>query len=96
MARIGSRQGQEADLFKAFKEGTGKPDDSPNYWTDLVGVAVRSGRPMRRVHVVTRPLSDYPRFEFEHYYQFNVKAGEDVRILDVTDRPRPALPDFDF
>lgn len=32
------------------------------------------------------------RFEFERYYQHQAPAGEDIRILDVTDRPNP-LPD---
>ena len=29
-------------------------------------------------------------------YDYNVKAGEDIRILDVTDWPCPELPDHDF
>ncbi|MYV49149.1 hypothetical protein GT031_27230 [Streptomyces sp. SID2888] len=44
------------------------------------------------MHVVRRPLSDYLRFEFERYYQHQAPAGEDIHILDLTDRPN-LLPD---
>jgi hypothetical protein len=39
--------------------------------------------------VVAQPLSDYLRFEFSRYYSPHVLAGEDIRILDVTDRENP-------
>ena len=55
-----------------------------------------SGRSIGRVHVVRRPLSEYLRFEFDWYYQPHVRAGEDIRILDLTDEPDPGLPDHDF
>lgn len=87
---------QEAELFQRFRAGTSRPSDEPNYWTELVSAARSAEKTMQRVHVVTRPLSDYLRFEFTLYYEFNVKAGEDVRILDLTDRPNPGLPDFDY
>jgi Family of unknown function (DUF6879) len=48
------------------------------------------------VHVVTRPLSDYLRYEFEWGYTFNVKAGEEIKILDLTDRENLGLPNEDF
>ncbi len=48
-----------------------------------------------RVHVISRPLTDYLRYEFAVYCR-NVEAGEDVRILDLTDRPDPGLPAQDF
>lgn len=41
------------------------------------------------MHIATRPLSEYLRFEFSRYYAPHVLAGEDVRILDVTDRENP-------
>lgn len=55
----------------------------------------QSGRWVGRVHVLTRPLTAYLRYEFA-VYGFTVRAGEDVRILDVTDRPDPGLPNQDF
>lgn len=47
------------------------------------------------MHIVTRPLSDYLRYEFM-YYEPHARAGEDIRILDLTSRPNPGLPDQDF
>lgn len=47
------------------------------------------------MHVVRRPLSDYLHYEFA-VYAHTVQAGDDVRILDVTDGAGPALPDHDF
>jgi hypothetical protein len=44
------------------------------------------------VRVVTRPLSFYTRWEFIWAYDWNVKAGEDIRILDLTDGADPELP----
>jgi hypothetical protein len=44
---------------------------------------------------VAQPLSDYLRFEFEHY-RHNVEAGETVRILDVTNRANPLAGVRDF
>jgi hypothetical protein len=55
----------------------------------------QTGRWVGRVHVLSRPLTDYLRYEFA-VYGFTVQAGEDVRILDVTDMPDPGLPDQDF
>lgn len=47
------------------------------------------------MHVITRPLSDYLRFEFAAYH-YNVRAGEEVHILDLADKPNPGLPNQDF
>jgi len=54
-----------------------------------------TGRWIGRVHVLRRPLTDYLRYEFA-VYRHTGAAGEDVRILDVTDRPDPGLPRKDF
>jgi hypothetical protein len=63
---------------------------------DRVAGYANTGRSIGRVHVVERPLSEYLRFEFEWYYRHHVKAGENIRILDVTDSPVAGLPDHDF
>ena len=54
--------------------------------------AVKAGKTLRRVRVVTRPLSFYTKWEFVWGYDWNVKAGEDIRILDVTDGLVPSCP----
>lgn len=55
----------------------------------------RTGRWIGRVHILTRPLTEYLRYEFA-VYRHTVKAGEDVRILDLTRQPDPGLPSQDF
>jgi hypothetical protein len=69
------------------------PDESG--WLSRVRHYRQTGRWIGRVHVIRRPLTDYLRFEFA-YYRRNTAAGEEVRILDLTDRPDPGLPEQDF
>ncbi|MFB7403082.1 DUF6879 family protein [Streptomyces rubiginosohelvolus] len=83
---------QEADEFRAFKEGARYPGPYEDDWIHMVRT-----RTVGRVHIVRRPLSDYLKFEFDRYYRHQAPAGEDIRILDVTDRPNPlpgTLSDF--
>lgn len=86
-----SRSGS-TDAYRAFVEGQDKPGDYNADWLAEVRDYVGSGRRMYRVHVLTRPLTPYLRFELGWGYVTNVTAGEEFFILDVTDRPNP-LPD---
>jgi hypothetical protein len=69
------------------------PDDDP--WLMRVRHFRSTGRWIGRVHVVRQPLTDYLRYEFA-VYAHTVRAGEDVRILDLTGREDPDLPAQDF
>lgn len=69
------------------------PDDDP--WLARVRHFRQTGRWIGRVHVIRRPLTDYLKYEFA-VYRRTVEAGEDVRILDLTDQPDPGLPAQDF
>lgn len=69
------------------------PDDDS--WLTRVRHFRDTGRWIGRVHVLSRPLTDYLRYEFA-VYRYTVAAGEDVRILDITDQPNPELPIEDF
>ncbi|ORT61788.1 DUF6879 family protein [Streptomyces sp. CB03238] len=82
---------QEAEEFAAFKAGARFPGPYEDAWMAMVRT-----RSVGRVHIVTRPLTDYLRFEFERYYQHQAPAGEDIRILDITDRPNPLPNVQDF
>jgi hypothetical protein len=55
----------------------------------------REGKSKGRVHIVTRPLSTYLRFEFM-YYRPHAWAGDDIRIMDVTGRDNPLAGVRDF
>ncbi len=88
---VGSEQA-EYETFLA----TGKvdiPDDDS--WLVRVRRFRRTGRWIGRVHVISRPLTEYLRYEFA-VYRRTVEVGEDVRILDLTDQPNPGLPTQDF
>jgi uncharacterized protein DUF6879 len=85
----------EQDEYEGFL-ATGElhiPDDDS--WLVRVRRFRESGRWIGRVHVLARPLTDYLRYEFA-VYRHTVRAGEDVRILDVTDQPDVELPQEDF
>ncbi|MGW4445216.1 DUF6879 family protein [Streptomyces sp. NPDC004682] len=88
---------QEAEELEAFRSGVRiDPRTVSNEYTDRLRQQATEGRPQGRVHIVTRPLSEYLRFEFSQYYAPHSLAGEQIRILDVTDRenPLPGVQDF--
>lgn len=89
------RVAQEDEAVERFLAGEPLRSEDTEPWAQRIKGYLASGRSVSRVHVLTRPLTDYLRFEFA-YYTHNVKAGEDIRILDVTDRANPGLPDHDF
>lgn len=87
---------QEADEFAAFRKGRPLSPHSASSYTERVSRQRAEGKHNGRVHIVTQPLSDYLRFEFSRYYEPHVQAGDDIRILDVTDRPNPLEEARDF
>ncbi len=86
----------EADELRRFRASEKPPADYHYGWLDTVADAIRAGKTMRRVRVVRRPLPDYIWYEFEWGFVYNVAAGEDIRVLDLTDQPALELPDHDF
>ncbi|MER8101792.1 DUF6879 family protein [Kitasatospora sp. NPDC094016] len=83
--------------YHAFLAGEEQPDDFKTAdWINSVADATRAGKRMYRVHVLSRPLTDYLRFELAWGYHRNMAAGEEFFILDTTDRenPVPKAPDF--
>ncbi|MEV7089861.1 DUF6879 family protein [Streptomyces sp. NPDC093085] len=88
---------QEEEEFAAFKGGARvDPLAVSDEYTDRLRRQVTEGRSQGRVHVVTQPLSDYLRFEFSRYYVPHALAGEQIRILDVTDQVNPLEGVQDF
>jgi len=65
-------------------------------WLELVTDHVRAGRSIGRVHVVSRPLSEYVQFELALYAQ-HTAVGEQVAIADRSlDRDHLATLRQDF
>ncbi|QEU92254.1 DUF6879 family protein [Streptomyces kanamyceticus] len=88
---------QEAEEIQAFKDGKRiDPHAYTSTYTDRIKRQLAEGKANGRVHVLTRPLSEYLRFEFARYYEPHATAGEDIRILDVTDRVNPLAGIQDF
>jgi hypothetical protein len=75
--------GDEGEEFALFLAGEPLPERSTRTvpWLRRVADTTATGARWRRVHVLSRPLTDYLRFEIVGY-KANVDAGEDVRIAD--------------
>lgn len=88
---------QEADELAAFRAGNRvDPYAYSSAYTEDLKRLRGEGRSKGRVHVLTRPLSEYLCFEFSRYYAPHALAGEDIRILDVTERENPLPEAEDF
>jgi hypothetical protein len=72
---------QEADMLAAFLRDGSLPDMTGHPWVKRVREHCASGRRMGRVRAVSRPLTDYERFELA-LYPHSRAAGEEIRICD--------------
>ncbi len=70
--------------FIAWQQGKRyNPDDRGSWWRpwlDVVRATVDRGVAMRRARIVSEPISDYIRYEYDITFT-NVAAGEHVRWL---------------
>jgi hypothetical protein len=78
----------------------GKPRPEPElthiYWYNLVSTNVARGVRFRRARIVSEPLADFIRFEYEGTAELNVAAGEEVRWLPRRQASDLRLPGNDF
>jgi hypothetical protein len=87
---------RDAD-FHAWRSGERfDPAVRWRFWFDLVSETVARGVRVRRARVVSEPVGDYIRYEYEVTAAHNVKAGEDVRWLARTEASCLTLPATDF
>ncbi|WP_457031142.1 DUF6879 family protein [Kitasatospora sp. P5_F3] len=85
------------DAYQAFLAGEPQPESYKSApWVDTVRNATRAGKRMYRVHVLSRPLTPYLRFELAWGYHRNARAGEEFFILDTTDQENPISHATDF
>lgn len=85
------------DAYHAFLAGEEQPESYKKAaWLTTVGNAVKAGKRVYRVHILSRPLTDYLRFELSWGYRRNMTVGEEFFVLDITDQPNPIpqAPDF--
>nr|BFF02696.1 hypothetical protein GCM10020241_43710 [Streptoalloteichus tenebrarius] len=81
--------------FERFLAGEPKPEDHNSDWHEIVRSYVAAGKSIGRVRVVRRPLTDYQRYQLAWGIPGNIAAGEDIRVVDITDDDW-GLPDQDF
>ncbi|MEU7163664.1 DUF6879 family protein [Streptomyces morookaense] len=65
-------------------------------WFEWVGDARKRGVSVRRARIVSEPVSEYVRFEYEITKGLNIAAGEQVRWLPRRRATDLALPGNDF
>ncbi|MFC4065126.1 DUF6879 family protein [Actinoplanes subglobosus] len=65
-------------------------------WFEMAAETVNRGVAIRRARIVSEPLSDWIRHEYEITPKLNLKAGEEVRWLPRRQASGLALPGNDF
>lgn len=65
-------------------------------WLELLRPVVARGVEVRRARIVSEPISEYVRFEYDITSALNLAAGEDVRWLPRRQASDLALPGNDF
>jgi hypothetical protein len=65
-------------------------------WSDLVRAATARGVEVRRVRVVSEPVTAYIRFEYDVTAAHNIAAGEEVRWLPRASAAGLLVPCADF
>lgn len=87
----------DAGDFARWERGEREPDWTLRRpWLLQVHADAAAGITRRRVRIVRGPPSEYVRYECQWGYLPLIEHGEDVRILDLRDRPNSLseIPDF--
>jgi len=90
--------GSEAERLRRYFAGEPLEIESgTREWLEFMAAEIGSGKRWHKVHILRSPISDYLRFECEWGYAVSTEYGQEVLILDESERPRPAgIPDEDF
>ncbi|MFD0901489.1 DUF6879 family protein [Actinomadura sediminis] len=81
---------------KWLETGVAAPDINDEWWISTVGEAVARGVEVRRVRIVSEPLSKYARWLWECTPLVNLVAGEKVRWLPRQQTAGLVVPPADF
>jgi hypothetical protein len=84
-------------MYQEWKAGR-RLDVTEGYrnWHELIRATVARGVSVRRARVVSEPVTDYIRFEYQVTTALNVGAGEQVRWLPRRRASELLLPGNDF
>lgn len=75
---------EETDAFREFRNsGVIRPGFN-HEWAAMVADAVAAGKTMKRLRLLSSPLSEYERFEVAAY-EAGIAAGEHIRVADRSD-----------
>lgn len=78
----------DGEDYRRYLDGEPVPNaPGKQEWLDRLRTDTAAGRVRRNVHVVRAPLCSYLRYQFEWCYLPNAAAGQEIRILDVTEVP---------
>jgi hypothetical protein len=72
------------------------PKERWSDWYDLMTATVGRGVVVRRARIVSEPVTDFIRYEYDLTEGLNLAAGEDVRWLPRRRASDLALPGNDF
>ena len=86
---------REQERFEQFLRGEETPPSFNTAWHDTIRSNIAAGKTMTRVKLVRRPYTDYTRWLMGTGVPRNVEAGEEYRIIDITER-EVDLPEQDF
>jgi hypothetical protein len=86
---------EEAEMLAAFNRGerVQLPEDHP--WPPLVKRQCSTGKIMQRARVVSKPPTEYERFELS-LYPHSVEAGEQIHVYERGSIPEIFLYELDF
>ncbi|MFD9890799.1 DUF6879 family protein [Amycolatopsis sp. NPDC059027] len=86
---------REQDSLKQFMAGGSRPEGHNSGWHETVRGLTQAGKSIGRVRTIRKPLTDYQRYQLAWGIPGNVEAGEDIRILDLSENDL-GLPQQDF
>lgn len=78
-----------SDVYRRFLAGEACPENYNAEWVAELRSHTGNGKRIYRVHILSRPLTPYLRFELGWGYLTNQAYGEEFFILDTTDAANP-------
>jgi hypothetical protein len=78
----------DGEDYRRYLDGAPAPAATGKQgWLNRLRSDTAAGRLRRNVHIVRGPLTPYLRYQFEWCYVPNTAAGQDIRVLDMTQNP---------